>query len=164
MEPETMRRLTCCFTGHRTVPSDQQEQVRAWLERTILQLHQEKGVRYFGAGGALGFDTMAAQAVLKLRVQYPQLRLILVLPFPGQEKRWSAKDQQCYGDIVNQADKVVYTAQYYQSDCFHRRNRHLVDGAAWCMAYLTQPSGGTAYTVDYARTCGVPVLQYPGAL
>ena len=33
----------------------------------------EQGYRYFGAGGALGFDTLAAQTVLELRSEYPDI-------------------------------------------------------------------------------------------
>ena len=40
-----------------------------------------------------------------------------------------------------------------------KRNRHLVDHSGVCVAYLTESRGGTAYTVDYARKNGVPVIN-----
>lgn len=45
------------------------------MEEVIVRLHQKCGVRFFGAGGALGFDTLAAEAVIKLRKDYPGLAL-----------------------------------------------------------------------------------------
>ena len=41
---------------------------------------------FYGAGGALGFDTLAAQTVLDMKKEYPQLRLILVLPCEDQTR------------------------------------------------------------------------------
>lgn len=58
-----------------------------------------------------------------------------------------------------QADKVVYTSKEYTRGCMHKRNRHLVDNSSICIAYLTEQSGGTAYTVDYARKNGLIVIN-----
>ena len=71
-----MREKTVCFTGHRIIPSEKRASLFAHLTDVITSL-LEAGYRYFGAGGALGFDTLAAQAVLQLRTEYPQIRLIL---------------------------------------------------------------------------------------
>ena len=61
----TMREQTCCFTGHRDIPSTQRRVLVENLEETVRQLIG-RGIRYFGAGGALGFDTLAAQTLLGL--------------------------------------------------------------------------------------------------
>ena len=61
---------------------------------------------YFGAGGALGFDTLAAQCVLSLRKRYSHIKLILVLPCTTQTKGWSKDDIAVYEEIKSQADKV----------------------------------------------------------
>lgn len=106
---------------------------------------------YFGAGGALGFDTLAAQCVLSLRKRYSHIKLILVLPCTTQTKGWSKDDIAVYEEIKSQADKVVYTSHDYFRGCMFKRNRHLVNGSSVCIAYLTQEKGGTAYTVNYAR-------------
>ena len=79
------RAVTCCFTGHRKLPTGQYQMIADRLEQTIIRLI-EKGVLYFGAGGALGFDTLAALTVLRLRKQYPQIKLILVLPCRDQTR------------------------------------------------------------------------------
>ena len=72
---------------------------------------------YFGAGGALGFDTLAAQCVLSLKKQYPHIKLILVLPCITQTKGWSKDDIATYEEIKSQADKVVYTSYDYFRGC-----------------------------------------------
>ena len=80
-----MRAKTACFTGHRNIPTEQYDALNQRLEHIIVHLI-DRGYRFFGAGGALGFDTMAAQAVLTLKKQYTFIRLILVLPCHSQTK------------------------------------------------------------------------------
>ena len=58
----TLREKTCCFTGHRDIPARVLPLLSAELEQAVLGLASE-GVRYFGTGGALGFDTLAAETV-----------------------------------------------------------------------------------------------------
>ena len=119
----------------------------------------EQGYRYFGCGGALGFDTLAAQTVLRLRETYPEIRLILVLPCRNQTRGWKQDAVAEYDRIIKAADKVTYTSEQYYSGCMHKRNRHLVDSSSLCICYLTEQSGGTAYTVNYARSLGLKIVN-----
>ena len=59
------RPFTCCFTGHRILPAGQEEEI--WRRvYACLEPLLEEGVRYFGVGGALGFDTLVAEKLLAL--------------------------------------------------------------------------------------------------
>lgn len=153
-----MKSKTCCFTGHRSLPKKRMNEIAVKLEKTIVSLIHS-GYLYFGAGGALGFDTVCAQTVLRLRPKYPQIKLILVLPCVPQADRWSPADRAIYQEIMNQADKVVYTSQEYTRGCMFKRNRHLVNYSSVCICYLTRGYGGTAYTVDYARKHGLRIIN-----
>ena len=155
---KSQREQTCCFTGHRDIPPESVNVLTDRLERTLRELIHG-GVRYFGAGGALGFDTLAARTVLKLRQEYSHIRLILVLPCLSQTRGWRESDVQVYEDIKEAADKVTYTSKEYTRGCMHKRNRHLVDWSSTCICYLTKPSGGTAYTVGFARRNGLRVVN-----
>ena len=84
-----MRDKTACFTGHRKIASEQQRIVAERLKQTVEKLILN-GYCYFGAGGALGFDTLAAECVLYLKKQYPQIKLILVLPCKTQTRGWDS--------------------------------------------------------------------------
>ena len=152
-----MKKLTCCFTGHRHL-SVSNEILFARLEKQIIDLI-EQGVIYYGAGGALGFDTIAALTVIKLRNQYPNIKLILVLPCKEQTKSWNNNDIAVYNYILSQANKVVYTSESYYPGCMYKRNRHLVDNSSHCICYMEKDSGGTAYTVSYALDSGLSVYN-----
>lgn len=149
----TKSEKTCCFTGHRKIPQEQYDAIASRLQNEIVNLI-EQGYCYFGAGGALGFDTMAARAVLELKKVYPQIKLILVLPCKTQTRGWDKADVEIYEGIKAQSDKVVYTSEEYTRSCMFKRNRHLIDNSSACICYFTEPSGGTAYTVDYAKKTG----------
>lgn len=137
------REKCCCFTGHRRIPEQEMLWVRRRLREEILDLAQ-KGVDTFLTGGALGFDTLAAQEVLRMRAMgLPSLKLVLALPYMNQEAQWSQRDAAVYRTLLRQADNVVYTSQEYHRGCLFQRNRYLVDHSAYCVCYLLQERTGT---------------------
>lgn len=99
------RAQTCCFTGHRHLPAGEEESIWRRVQEHLIPL-LEQGVRYFGVGGALGFDTLVAEKLLELRGQYPQIRVILVLPFRDYQSRWTAAQQARAARIESRVDKV----------------------------------------------------------
>lgn len=150
--------MTCCFTGHRNLPQDKYEDIKESTRREVIKLIN-KGVRYFGAGGALGFDTLAAQVVLELKEIYPDIKLILVLPCYNQTAKWNREDIEMYELIKSQCDKFVYTSKEYDSQCMFRRNKHLVDNSNYCICYLKRLKGGTAFTVNYAKQNHLEIIN-----
>lgn len=153
-----MRETTCCFTGHRKIPVDELEGLAERLEKTLRALIAE-GVSRFAAGGAVGFDTLAAQTVLRLRAEYSHIRLVLILPCPNQTRSWSARDTEEYERIRRLADETVYVSPDYGRGCMQRRNRRLVEEACVCVYYLTRTTGGTAYTVALAEKAGLRAIN-----
>lgn len=153
-----LKNRTVCFTGHRKIPPKRMTSLARRLRTEIIELI-DKGYLYFGTGGALGFDTLAAQTVLDLKSDYPQIKLILVLPCLAQADAWSSDDKSIYESIKTNADKVVYISREYTKECMHKRNRHLVDNSSACICYLTEKTGGTAYTVEYANSKGLLVIN-----
>lgn len=67
-----MKLNSVCFTGHRNIPVTIQEKLRLLLEQQIEALIYQ-GYQRFITGGALGFDTMAAIMVLRLRQTHSQI-------------------------------------------------------------------------------------------
>ena len=153
-----MKSKTCCFTGHRKIPKGELPQIKTKLKNTITELIGN-GIIYYGAGGALGFDILAALTVLELKQQYPQIKLILVLPCKNQTRNWRQNDIDIYDDIKQKADKVVYTSELYYNGCMQKRNRHLVDNSGYCICYKTHDTGGTAFTVNYANKQRLKIIN-----
>ena len=152
-----MRENTCCFTGHRVLPVSKE-----WLESKLKEAVEaliKRGYTRFCCGGALGFDTAAAIAVLRLKAVYPQIRLALFLPCPNQASRWSPESIRLYEAIKARADEVTTVCESYTRDCMFRRNRRLVDESSVCVCFLSSDHGGTAYTVNYARKKGLEIIN-----
>lgn len=144
-----MKNKTCCFTGHREISEKELVEVRAKTKEEITALI-ESGVICFVAGGATGFDTLAAEIVLEVKKLYPHVKLILVLPCANQDRGWGEEDRAKYNYIKSKADEVKILSQNYYRGCMHVRNRHMVDNSGYCICYQRKPTGGTAYTVNYA--------------
>lgn len=89
---------TCCFTGHRVLPKKDISKTKSCLKEKV-QAAIRSGYYYFGTGGALGFDTLAAQTVLELKEEYKHIRLILVLPCKTQTRYWKQADIDEYERI-----------------------------------------------------------------
>ena len=153
-----MRLQTACFTGHREIPYAEQKNIQKQTLDAVEDLYAH-GFRIFCAGGALGFDTLAAQVVLSLKKVHPDIRLHLVLPCKDQTARWSSVDRLMYEVIKRDADEVVYISDEYTRSCMHERNRRLVDESCACICYLKKTTGGTAYTVDYAEKSGLHIVR-----
>ena len=149
---------TACFTGHRELKEPFEVVYAKTVEVVEKLIHQ--GYKFFGAGGARGFDALAAEVVLELKAKYPHIHLILVLPFYKQyehEKNWKTAEIAQHEKHKKLASKVVYTQEVYSSGCYYKRNRHLVDFSSICIAYQYKSTGGTAYTTKYATEKGVYV-------
>jgi len=153
-----MRRLTCCFTGHRVIYKEDAKIIENDLADIIESLIKE-GLIYFGVGGALGFDMYAAETVIELKKKYPSIRLILVLPCREYDKFWTDSQKERYTEIKKSSDKVLYTEEDYFPGCMQKRNRHLVDHSSVCVAYVRKMTGGTAYTVNYALKQGLKLIN-----
>ncbi|MBQ9545620.1 MAG: DUF1273 family protein [Clostridia bacterium] len=149
-----LKERTCCFSGHRIVPDEQKPVLEKKLDDVIAGLRKE-GVDRFVCGGAIGFDTLAAQAVLRAKKTDPSLILILALPCPDQAEKWSSKDRMIYLNTVRAADVVHIVSPEYSSGCMHKRNRFMVGMSSHCVYYLTKNLGGTYYTVQCAVKAGL---------
>lgn len=154
-----MREQTCFFTGHRQIPDAETRQI---YEKTYLlceSLAEKLNIRTFICGGALGFDTLAARAVLALRKQRGDVRLHLMLPCKAQAAKWTAADRAVYEEILRSADAVEYVSEVYTPYCMHARNRAMVDASVCGVVFLRKNSGGTVYTVKYALSQGVKLYS-----
>ena len=152
----------CCFTGHREVPEEEVERVTEGIRKAIENLHSDKGITTFYAGGCTGLDALAAKTVLEYQETHPEVRLIVVVPHEGQSRKWSQEDKDEYERIKSLASEVVTLANHYYNGCMQRRNRYMVDRSSECVCYLTREDGGTAFTVKYARAKGLHVQNLTG--
>jgi len=150
--------VSCCFTGHRRILPEHIREIRGVISEVLRGLY-ETGFRTFISGGAVGFDLIAAEVVIELREDFPDMKLVMALPCKNQHERWSRADKFKYEKILDAADETVFLCETYCTGCMHLRNKYLVDNSDICVAYYNYRSGGTAYTVNYARDKGIDVIN-----
>ncbi len=126
-------------------------ELKAKLRAQIKELI-ESGADIFNSGMALGVDTWAAEAVLELKKEYPQIALNAFVPCPEQADRWKKADKARYTKILGQCAKVITVEPRYTKCCMTKRNHALVDMCDVLVAVFDGKSGGTKQTVDYAKS------------
>ncbi len=155
-----MRDRTVCFTGHRTLPRGDELKRIIGVVDSMISAAYSKGYRTFIAGGAIGFDTLAACRVIVAKKRLPDIKLWLALPCRNQTERWTrTSDLALYKRIMASAERVDYITDFYTDSCMLERNRFMVDQSSLCIAYCINEKGGTAYTVNYAKKKGLGILN-----
>ena len=134
---------SCVFTGHRTLEEDfSVTKLKKEIETAILQ-----GIETFYNGMAMGFDLLAAETVLSLKKEYPQVKLIACIPCYKQEKSFTEKDKKRYAEILKKADEKIQLAEEYYRGCMQVRDKYMAERADMMIAYCKKTTGGAAYTV-----------------
>lgn len=155
------RSRTCCFTGHRKLPSDKIEQIVIALDREVEALIAQ-GVTDFISGGALGFDQIAASLIVAKKGIGHKIRLIFALPCQNQDALWTNEQKRLYRGLLGEADEVVYVSEVYSKVCMEKRNRYMVERSGWCICALLYPLSGTDHTVRYAKKEGMQIINIVG--
>ncbi len=150
-----------CFTGHRKIRTDTEalkNELDFAIETAIL-----KGATFFYCGGALGFDTLAADAVIRAREKHPDITLNLVLPCRNefQTAKWNDSDKQEFYTILAMADSVEYANDEYTKDCMKQRNARLVELSDLCICYYNtnEARSGTGQTYRMALKKGIEIIN-----
>lgn len=150
---------SCCFTGHRKLPVDQVETIMSRTEEQVRRLIGA-GVERFLVGGAVGYDTEVARLLFRLReTEYAGIHVELIYPFDSYTDRWTPIQKAEHAALLPKYDVVRRAAERDSREAFLKRDRMLVDGAAYCIAYCTKSTGGTAYTLQYAKKKGVEIYN-----
>ncbi len=73
------------------------------------QLYQlcDAGLEWVVISGQLGVESWAAETVLELKKEFPNVKYSVITPFLEQEKNWNEQKQTQYIHIINNADFVT---------------------------------------------------------
>lgn len=138
----------CAFTGHRKIEENFDTELLGYCIRRVIS----EGVVNFYCGMAMGFDLLAAETVLSLKREFPDIRLIACVPCPNQSRFFSQENKDKYDEILAKCDEVRVLHDHYFRGCMLVRDRYMVDNCAYLIAYVRSADGGTSYTLDYATT------------
>jgi len=153
------------FTGHRIAPfsfdSAKGHELMERLENAIRTAISE-GFDTFYTGMAMGFDIIAAEAVIRQRDKLsPHVRLHCIVPYKGQESKWNRLWRKRYDDVLIAADdeEIRPLNDEYVLGCYQERNRLLVERADMLICFYSGKAGGTRHTVGLAVEKGMEIVN-----
>ena len=132
---------SCFFIGHR----EADEQLLPRLESVIDRLIVEESVRYFYVGGYGGFDRIAAAAIKRAKQKYPDIALMLVLPYHPAERAVPTPDGF---DGTYYPEGLANTPRRY---AIVRANQIMVDSCDWLVCYVRHGASNSRNLLEYAR-------------
>lgn len=145
------KNITVAFTGHRSYDGSAEQQLRALLE----ELYQ-RGFRRFLSGMSWGFDLAAAEAVIALRREHSDVRLIAVEPYAWFGRLFRGEDLVRYERVKAAADECVTVGERGDVMDYIARNDFLVASSSAVVAWWSGVKrGGTAYTIKQALRAGL---------
>ena len=135
------RNKSCFFIGHR----EADERLLPGLELIIDRLITEAKVRYFYVGGYGGFDRIAATAVKRAKQKYPDITLMLVLPYHPAERAIPTPDGF---DGTYHPEGLENTPRRY---AIVRTNQIMVDNSDWLVCYVQHGASNSRNLLEYAQ-------------
>ena len=126
------------FCGHREIA--QTTEVEEWLQ-TVIRGLIEQGATTFYLGGYGAFDRLAASVLAEQKKRYPQIELVLILPYLNRRKDISPCDSSLYPPLESVPKKFAIV----------QRNRWMVEQSDVVVSYVLHSWGGAAMTLEYAK-------------
>lgn len=156
---------TVAFTGHRAINGTYDGPLHVALRGELIETVRraaDNGFSNFISGMALGFDMLAAEAVLALKEQGYNINLIAAIPFPSQPNKWQDYQKRRYHSILNKIPanlRFMVDADPYAPHKLQKRNIWMIDRAQAVVAGWTGvKKGGTWNAIEYAINKGLPIL------
>lgn len=104
----------------------------------VLRALYNTGDRTFLTGMNSGFELLAAEMVLRLKIEeHSDIKLIAVIPFYGQELLYNSEEQGNYKYIYDNADEIIVLLDSYTPDSNYMKNCYLIQNSAFSVCYDT---------------------------
>lgn len=149
------KNISVAFTGHRTYDRSADYKLR----EIIISLY-ERGYRHFLTGMAWGFDLAAAEVIIELKNQLPDIELIAVEPYPTFRQLFHGADARLYDKVKANASHSIAVGECGEKMGYIKRNDFLVENASVVIAWWSGTKrGGTAYTIRQARLANAEIVN-----
>jgi uncharacterized phage-like protein YoqJ len=147
------------FTGHRHINADNIVHLREELIHTICEQYHN-GYTTFIVGGAVGFDLISAEIVLKLQQEFIDIQLLCAVPYSGHHLHFRDEEKERYIHIASKATSNIILSPCYYEACFLHRNDYMIEHCSLLIAYYNQSfRSGTGYTVRRAQANNISIIN-----
>ena len=140
---------SCFFIGHR----EADERLLPTLTAAIDRMIAEEQVSLFYIGGYGGFDRIAATAVKRMKLQHPEITLMLVLPYHPAERPIETP----YGfDGTYYPEGLEKVPRRY---AIVRTNEIMVKQSDWLVSYVRHGASNSRRILEYAQKQGTACIN-----
>lgn len=155
---QTIRTLV--VTGYRSFElgvfqeNDPKIKVIKKVIKTAIKQYLEEGLEWVLIGGNLGVEIWAAEPIVELKKEYPELKFSIIYPYLEFGNNWNEANQAMLQKVVEQADYVDAVSHLpYQNSSQLKNHTHFLlthaDGAI--VVYDDEFTGKSAYFVHDAK-------------
>ena len=140
---------SCFFIVHREADARLLPMLTAAIDRMIT----EEQVSLFYIGGYGGFDRIAATAVKRMKLQHPEITLMLVLPYHPAERPIETP----YGfDGTYYPDGLEKVPRRY---AIVRANEIMAKQSDWLISYVRHGASNSRRILEYAQKQGTACIN-----
>lgn len=140
---------SCFFIGHR----EADERLLPTLTAAIDRMITEEQVSLFYIGGYGGFDRIAATAVKRMKLQHPEITLMLVLPYHPADRPIETP----YGfDGTYYPEGLEKVPRRY---AIVRANEIMVKQSDWLISYVRHGASNSRRILEYAQKQGTACIN-----
>ena len=126
------------------------------LKNSIEKAITEFGITTFYVGENGDFDRMAAGAVRSIKRRYPNIKLILVLPyFTNRINEYKEIYESDFDSIYIPSE----LADVHPKAAITKRNQIMVDESDLIICYVTREHGGAFNAAKYSKKKNIPTIN-----
>lgn len=156
---------TACFTGHRPnklkgYNAEDNKELLWRIHSVCVDLIENKDVDTFINGLALGVDMWSAKIIIKLKEEYPYIKLISAIPCRNHSSKWNKESQLMRQEICDKSDEVVLvTDDEYKPYLMQVRNEYMVKNSDYVIGVWDGTKGGTGNCIIFAEKQNKEIIR-----
>ena len=139
---------TVTFCGHSKISYNDINKIKEDLEKETEKLIK-LGATEFLLGGYGMFDKLCAQVVRELKLDYPHIKSVLVIPYIDRDFNKCLYDCSEYPPLETVPKKFAIL----------KRNEYMIKKSDAVIAYITHEYGGAFTTFEYAKKHGLNCIN-----
>lgn len=147
-----MRNKICTCFGHREIYTDVSRDLSELLENLILS----HGVTEFWTGGRGSFDESFSLAVRVLKRRYPDIKLILIVPYFSSDLN---THKQLYESLYDDVVIPDILANVHPKAAITKRNQWMIEKCDYVITFVYRDFGGAHIAKKYAKQLGKTVFE-----
>lgn len=127
--------------------------IKLYFEKKLTD-YIHNGLEWVIISGNIGTELWVGEVVLKLKKDYPEVKLAILLPYTGFQSKWNEKNQALFNSVAENADYLNYTSKSEYSNPSQLKNHQdfIMRNTDGCLLfYDTEHEGKVKFYYEKAK-------------